>query len=231
MRVTLLTDHPGGAEKVLPALQRLEVTLASAGLAELHLAPAADCVIVDASGDLTAVVAACRSDRLRALDRPVLLVAPLHTLAVLKVSWGFEDWVLPECSPGELAARLRLAVDLSAGPKPAAGAAALELDPDSYRVTANGQVLDLTYTEFELLRALLHRPNQVWTRAALLRDAWGYAHAGGTRTVDVHIRRLRAKLGPELAACIQTVRKVGYKLVLPQASTPAERAEQVAVPA
>ena len=215
MHVALLTEHPGGAAAVLPALERLEVTATAAGLADPEVPAIADCVVVDACGDLAAAVATCRSDRLRSLERAVLVVAPLHTLAVLNVSWGFADWVLPDCGPAELGARLRLAVELHTGARVTPAAAGLALDPDSYCVTANGQVLNLTYTEFELLRALLERPNQVQTRAALLREAWGYEHAGGTRTVDVHIRRLRAKLGPELAACIQTVRKVGYKLVLP----------------
>lgn len=215
VHVTLLTDHPGGAAAVLPALQRLDVTSSAAALGDAHVSGSADCVMVDVSGDLTAAVAACRSDQLRSLQVPVLVVAPSHTLAVLKASWGFEDWVLPDCGAAELSTRLRLAVELHTGGKATTGAGGLELDADSYRVTAHGQVLDLTYTEFELLRTLMDRPNHAWTRGSLLRDAWGYEHAGGTRTVDVHIRRLRAKLGPELAAAIQTVRKVGYKLVLP----------------
>lgn len=87
----------------------------------------------------------------------------------------------------------------------------LAIDTDSYRVTAQGRPLDLTFKEFELLRFLASRAGRVFTRPALLREVWGYDFYGGTRTVDVHVRRLRAKLGPEHEHLIQTVRSVGYR--------------------
>jgi len=87
----------------------------------------------------------------------------------------------------------------------------IALDIDSYQVTAQGRPMDLTYKEFELLRYLTERPGRVFTRPTLLREVWGYDFYGGTRTVDVHIRRLRAKLGPELEKLIETVRGVGYR--------------------
>jgi DNA-binding response OmpR family regulator len=85
------------------------------------------------------------------------------------------------------------------------------INSDSYQVTVAGRPLDLTYKEFELLRFLASRPGRVFTRSALLREVWGYDFYGGTRTVDVHIRRLRAKLGPEHEHLIETVRGVGYR--------------------
>jgi DNA-binding response OmpR family regulator len=85
------------------------------------------------------------------------------------------------------------------------------LDTDTYQVTVAGRGLDLTYKEFELLRYLASRPGRVFTRPALLREVWGYDFYGGTRTVDVHVRRLRSKLGPEHEALIETVRGVGYR--------------------
>ena len=87
----------------------------------------------------------------------------------------------------------------------------LAIDADTYRVTASGRALDLTYKEFELLRFLAARSGRVFTRPALLREVWGYDFYGGTRTVDVHVRRLRAKLGPEHEHVIETVRGVGYR--------------------
>src|SRR5438046_1364780 len=87
----------------------------------------------------------------------------------------------------------------------------LALSPDTDQVTVENRPLDLTYKEFELLRFLASRPGRVFTRAALLREVWGYDFYGGTRTVDVHIRRLRAKLGPENEHLIETVRGVGYR--------------------
>ena len=79
------------------------------------------------------------------------------------------------------------------------------------RATVGGQPLDLTYTEFELLKYLVAHPGRVLTREQLLSEVWGYDYYGGARTVDVHIRRLRAKLGPEYDAWISTVRNVGYR--------------------
>ena len=87
----------------------------------------------------------------------------------------------------------------------------LAIDTETYRVTAEGRPLDLTYKEFELLRFLAQHPGRVYTRPGLLREVWGYDFYGGTRTVDVHVRRLRAKLGPEYDHLIQTVRGVGYR--------------------
>jgi DNA-binding response OmpR family regulator len=91
----------------------------------------------------------------------------------------------------------------------------LAIDTDTYRVTAGGRPLDLTFKEFELLRHLALHPGRVFTRPALLREVWGYDFYGGTRTVDVHVRRLRAKLGPEHENLIETVRSVGYRAAEP----------------
>ena len=123
-----------------------------------------------------------------------------------------DELVLPTATPAEL--RLRLA--MVARRSEAGGDAVLRLGPltvnvETYRVTVGGEVLDLTYKEFELLRFLVQRPGRVFTRTELLSEVWGYNFYGGTRTVDAHIRRLRAKLGPEHDHLIQTVRGVGYR--------------------
>ncbi len=91
------------------------------------------------------------------------------------------------------------------------------------RPASGGRALDLTYKEFELLKYLAQHPGRVFTRAQLLQEVWGYDYYGGTRTVDVHVRRLRAKLGPDHEALIGTVRNVGYRLVpdRPTADAPA----------
>ena len=87
----------------------------------------------------------------------------------------------------------------------------LVIDESAYTVQMGGQPLDLTYTEFELLKYLALHPGRVLSREQLLSEVWGYDYYGGTRTVDVHIRRLRAKLGTEYEAHIGTVRNVGYR--------------------
>ena len=89
----------------------------------------------------------------------------------------------------------------------------LAIDEDTYAARLRGRPLDLTYKEFELLKFLAQHPGRVFTRAQLLQEVWGYDYFGGTRTVDVHVRRLRAKLGPEHEALIGTVRNVGYRFV------------------
>jgi two-component system, OmpR family, alkaline phosphatase synthesis response regulator PhoP len=84
------------------------------------------------------------------------------------------------------------------------------LNLSTYQATVNGRALDMTYMEYELLRHFVTNPNRVLTREELLRKVWRYEYYGGARTVDVHVRRLRAKLGDEQAALIQTIRSVGY---------------------
>ena len=89
----------------------------------------------------------------------------------------------------------------------------LIIDEAAYSARLNGRVLDLTFKEFELLKFLAQHPRRVFTRSQLLQEVWGYDYFGGTRTVDVHVRRLRAKLGAENETLIGTVRNVGYRFV------------------
>ena len=93
----------------------------------------------------------------------------------------------------------------------------VEIDEASYTAKLDGRSLDLTFKEFELLKYLAQHPGRVFSRQQLLQEVWGYDYFGGTRTVDVHVRRLRAKLGPERESLIGTVRNVGYRFVLPVA--------------
>ncbi|MGH8938574.1 MAG: winged helix-turn-helix domain-containing protein, partial [Actinomycetes bacterium] len=90
------------------------------------------------------------------------------------------------------------------------------IDEATYTARVRGRVLDLTFKEFELLKFLAQHPGRVFSRAQLLQEVWGYDYYGGTRTVDVHVRRLRAKLGSDHETLIGTVRNVGYRFVLPK---------------
>jgi DNA-binding response OmpR family regulator len=96
------------------------------------------------------------------------------------------------------------------------------IDESSYTAKIKGRVLDLTFKEFELLKYLAQHPGRVFTRSQLLQEIWGYDYFGGTRTVDVHIRRLRSKLGPEFEAIIGTVRNVGYRFSVQNNQTTAD---------
>ena len=95
------------------------------------------------------------------------------------------------------------------------GTLGLVLNLETYQAAMLGKPLDLTYMEYELLKFLAQNPGKVFTREMLLNRVWGYEYYGGARTVDVHVRRLRAKLGTEHEALIGTVRNVGYKFVRP----------------
>ena len=99
------------------------------------------------------------------------------------------------------------------------------IDESSYTAKIKGRSLDLTFKEFELLKYLAQHPGRVFTRAQLLHEIWGYDYFGGTRTVDVHIRRLRAKLGPEFESVIGTVRNVGYRFSTTNSGSATEMAD------
>ena len=217
MHLLVLSNAPEGGKAVLPALEFLDHTMALAPLSpeSLNPKPEADLVIVDASRDLASASQTCRAAAAAGdAERPVLAVVADGGLAALKSTWGYDDWVLPGAQPAEVETRMRLVVERhrAARRSRAASVGELSIDEDTYVVRLSGRPLDLTYREFELLKYLANNPGRVFTRGQLLQEVWGYDYYGGTRTVDVHIRRLRAKLGAEYEALIGTVRGVGYKL-------------------
>ena len=125
----------------------------------------------------------------------------------------FDDFCLDPFHPRELEARLAHLAAASSGPSTEIITyGPLRINLDTYEAVLDERPLDLTYMEYELLRFLASQPGRVFTREALLNQVWGYEYYGGARTVDVHVRRLRAKLGEENANLIQTVRSVGYRL-------------------
>lgn len=126
----------------------------------------------------------------------------------------FDDFCLTPFHPREMEARLRHLMWLSGGVTTSTDVVeygGLALNLETYQATFNGNPLDLTYMEYELLKFLAQNPGKVFSREILLSRVWGYEYYGGARTVDVHIRRLRAKLGEQHADLIQTVRSVGYR--------------------
>jgi DNA-binding response OmpR family regulator len=151
---------------------------------------------------------------------PVVLVMTEGGLTVVTAEWGASDVVLSDAGPAEVEARIRLAVERGAGSarddNEEISAGELTIDASGYTARLRGRPVDLTYKEFELLKFLAQHPGRVFTRAQLLQEVWGYDYFGGTRTVDVHVRRLRAKLGPEHEALIGTVRNVGYRFDPPK---------------
>ena len=219
----LLTPSAGGSAQVLPALGLLShrIRVLPVEPSALVDAPDADLVLLDARRDLVAARTTCRLLRATGLDVPLVLVLTEGGLTVVKADWGVDDLLLETASPAEVEARFRLAIERSASAGRESGpqeisAGELTIDAGGYTTRLRGRPLDLTYKEFELIKYLVQHPGRVFTRAQLLQEVWGYDYYGGTRTVDVHVRRLRAKLGSEHEQLIGTVRNVGYRFDPPK---------------
>src|SRR5690242_19081959 len=223
-QLLLLTNALAPSSEVLPALGLLphHVRVLPAEAAVLVDAPPADAVVVDGRRDLAGARSLCRLLRTTGLSSPLLLVLTEGGMAAVAADWGADDVVLDSAGPAEVEARLRLALgrsrltEAALEPEtPEIRAGDVVVDETTYSAKVRGRALDLTYKEFELLKYLAQHPGRVFTRAQLLQEVWGYDYYGGTRTVDVHVRRLRAKLGPEFEQQIGTVRNVGYRFVPP----------------
>ncbi len=212
--LALLADRP--PQTALPALADLRADLKLEPLAASSLAHVlelgAGCVLVDAAENPAHAWSILGELRAQDPRIPTIVIAERDQLERFPWHEVADELVYPGAPAAEL--RLRLAMvrrRAGAGDGSVIRLGALALDVDTYRVTAAGRPLDLTFKEFELLRFLAAHPGRVYTRPALLREVWGYDFYGGTRTVDVHVRRLRAKVGPEHEHLIETVRGVGYR--------------------
>jgi DNA-binding response OmpR family regulator len=222
MRLLLLTRALAGSGEVLPALGLLahSVRVLPAEPTALLQTPDADAVLIDGRRDLPAVRGFTRLLRQTGIGSPLVLITTEGGLAALQSDWGMDEVLLDTASPAEVETRLRLITTrlaIAAG-EPLTDpeeirSGDLTVDEATYSAKLRGRILDLTFKEFELLKFLAQHPGRVFTRAVLLQEVWGYDYFGGTRTVDVHVRRLRAKLGPEHEALIGTVRNVGYRFV------------------
>jgi DNA-binding response OmpR family regulator len=224
----LLTGALQPSAEVLPGLSLLshQVRILPAEGSALIDAPDADLILVDGRQELAHARDLCRLIRTTGSDAPVLLVVTEGGLAVVAADWGMDDVVVHTCGPAELEARIRLAIGRLAAQREAEDpeshvirSGEVVVDDATYTAKLGGRALDLTFKEFELLKHLAQHPGRVFSRGQLLQEVWGYDYFGGTRTVDVHVRRLRAKLGPEHETLIGTVRNVGYRFVLPARST------------
>ncbi len=234
----LLTSALQPSVEVLPGLSLLghQVKILPAEGSALLEAPDSDLLLVDGRQELAGARDLCRLIRTTGTDVPVLLIVTEGGLSVVSHDWGMDDVVLHTCGPAELEARIKLAIGRLAAARDAADPDAhvirsgeVVVDEATYTAKIHGRPLDLTFKEFELLKYLAQHPGRVFSRQQLLQEVWGYDYFGGTRTVDVHVRRLRAKLGVENETLIGTVRNVGYRFVLPTKGTDAatEAAAQV----
>ncbi|MCY0904499.1 winged helix-turn-helix transcriptional regulator [Arthrobacter sp. H14-L1] len=226
-QILLLTNSTGSSVDVLPALELLShrVHILPALPTALLDAEPCDVIMLDARKDLAGSRSLTALLRATGLGAPLILILTEGGMAAISATWAADDIVLDSAGPAEVEARLRLAM---AGTAPAdesvpveIRAAGVVIDESSYTARVNGEVLNLTYKEFELLKYLAQHPGRVFTRSQLLNEVWGYDYYGGTRTVDVHVRRLRAKLGSDHENLIGTVRNVGYRLTAPRTTADA----------
>ncbi len=234
-QLLLLTNTVQPSIEVLPALGLLSHTLRSAPaeVSALLEAPRSDLVLVDGRRDLPHIRSLCRLLRTTGVDCPVLLVTTEGGLTAITAEWSVDDVLLDTAGPAEVEARLRLALGRAAVANGDDDLGEIRrgdvtIDEATYTARVKGRVLDLTFKEFELLKYLAQHPGRVFSRAQLLQEVWGYDYYGGTRTVDVHVRRLRSKLGSDHETLIGTVRNVGYRFVLPK--EPRESEAEVPVP-
>ena len=223
LKIIVLSDSTADGAEVSQALGLLthQITvlpLASSAGQLGQLAP--DLVMIDGRDQLVAARNAAQLLKGSGLSTPLLMVLTEGGMAAVAPHWMIDDIVLATVGPAELEARLRL---LSAQQqeenepeKTVIRVGAVTIDEASYSARIQGSPLNLTYKEVELLKYLAQHPGRVLTRAQLLSEVWGYDYYGGTRTVDVHIRRLRSKLGTDHEQLITTVRNVGYSFSSPR---------------
>ncbi|OZM71515.1 GlnR family transcriptional regulator [Amycolatopsis antarctica] len=223
----VLTAEPE-AGAVLPALDLLPhaVRVRPPEVTALLDAGHRDVILLDARTDLASAKSLCRLLKGTGEEdttTPVIAVVGEGGLVAVSAEWRADDILLPTAGPAEVDARLRLATTregVSGQTEAELRVGDLMIDEATYTARLRKRTLELTYKEFELLKYLAQHAGRVFTRAQLLQEVWGYDFFGGTRTVDVHVRRLRAKLGPEHEQMIGTVRNVGYKFERPVKSAP-----------
>ena len=216
----MLTNSTGASADVLPALGLLQhdVRILPAEASVLVDAPITDCIIIDARRDLPTAKSFTKLITATGVSTPLIIVTTEGGLSAINADWGITDVILDTAGPAEVDARIRIVIGKDAITQLAKNPSLKEIrsgevviDEDSYTAKIKGRTLDLTFKEFELLKYLAQHPGRVFSRSQLLQEIWGYDYFGGTRTVDVHIRRLRSKLGPEFESIIDTVRNVGYR--------------------
>ena len=228
-RILLLTNTQGASAEVLPSLALLQhqVRILPLEASALVDAPEIDVLFIDSRRDLPTVKNLTKLLDTTGMNCPVILIATEGALSAMTSEWGFDDVILDTAGPAEVEARIRIGIgraqDLSGiDPNKEIKTGEISIDENSYTAKIKGRALDLTFKEFELLKYFAQHPGRVFTRAQLLQEIWGYDYFGGTRTVDVHIRRLRSKLGPEFEAVIGTVRNVGYRFSMSEVKSESE---------
>ena len=166
-----------------------------------------DALLIDLGNDPALGIAVARRVS-EVIGLPILAVADR---AADVVDTGIDDFLLAPVDSEELRVRLRRLTSPTGTEEETVRFKDLELNLATYQATVGETPVDLTFMEYELLRFFVTHPTRAWSRSQILSQVWGYDYFGGSRTVDVHVRRLRAKLGEERSSWIATVRSVGYR--------------------
>ena len=214
-RVIFAADSLDAAQKFRKVLEGLDVSVKATSIAQMGRTMGEysdyDLLIVDAQDVFQAIVEVGRN---RPEDaRGLLLVVDPDDLAGFRLpAWAHSDSVVRDASAEECEARVRLILwpGNEGSSEDLVTFRNMTLNLATYQVTVDGAPIDFTYLEYALLAFLVTHPDRTYSRDALLKRVWGFDYYGGTRTVDVHVRRVRAKLGPDLAQHLETVRGVGY---------------------
>ncbi len=220
-KVLLISDDLAKKKSIKAELSSAGILMAPTTSRELLNEDAAtqkvDLILLDAeklSEDLGDLCRALKKES-QYSDLPLIILIPEKQVTLVDFSWGFDDYLILPLTGPRLTQRIRFMLwklqkfEVQNG----VSFGALVIDFERYEVHMQGQPVDLTYKEFELLKFLAMNPSKVFSREALLNKVWGYDFYGGTRTVDVHVRRLRSKIEVGGATYVETVRNVGYKFV------------------
>lgn len=246
----LLTTSTQSSAEVLPAFARLphNVKILPGEPGILDDAPPCDAVFIDARTDLPQSRTLSRTLRDTGLDCPLFIIVNDGGLAVVSADWRMDDVIVDTASPAELEARLRLADEKRSNDRLAAeglagsgaplsstvgnsdiGNSGLVINDDTFSATIEDRDLDLTYTEFELLRVLAQHPRHTFSREDLLAHIWGADYFAGTRIVDTRIRSLHSKLGTDHRELISCVDDIGYAFI-PRDGIGAQDASHIGTP-
>lgn len=215
-RTLLVSDDVHTLARVRQALSNIDVSITEAHVRDLGglLADTdLDLVIVDGGRTPEVLAQAVENASAEGADIALLLVVEPEALATLRMPTRLRaDFVMRGAASDELAARVRslLWPGEEASSQELLRTGPLTVNLATYQAAVDNEPIDFTYLEYALFTFLLTHPNRAYSREALLRRVWGTDYYGGSRTVDVHVRRIRAKIGGELSDRLQTVRNVGY---------------------
>ena len=215
-RVLIVSDRAELSGRVARALSTLDLEIAACPVTALLRALSStdlDAIVFDVAGAAASVLEAVEKALAERNPVPVLAVVSAEDLERLRLPVRISsDFIVEPWPDAEMAARMKNLVwpGGEAASHEFITSGKLSINLATYQVYVDGEVIELTYLEYALLAFLVTHPGRTYDRDALLRRVWGFEYYGGSRTVDVHVRRIRAKLGPEVSQYLETVRGVGY---------------------